>query len=242
MKRFTETEKWRDPWFQKLSIENRTLWLWLCDRVDNSGVIDICWPICNAETSGSFSEASMEELGDKVERLSNGKWWLPGFTQFQVGKLSDHCKPHIYIINLLKKHNLLDRVSVRVCNTLKEKDKEKEKEKEKDKEWTKQNKDEVIVIPQKLLSHSEFSAVWNRWMDFRRSKKACKNFDALWRNQLDLMAEWGADAAIQSMKNSMANDWQGLFAPKQLIAQKTSKTKVAPISAQEALRLAGGQL
>lgn len=130
MKRFTETEKWRDPWFQKLDRESRTLWLWLCDRVDNAGVIDICWPICNAETGGTYSEESLKALEDKVERLETGKWWLPGFVNFQVGKLSEHCKPHIYIINLLNKHNLYHRVSHRVCNTFKEQEQEKEKEKD----------------------------------------------------------------------------------------------------------------
>lgn len=132
MKRFTETEKWRDPWFQKLDTQTRTLWLWLCDRVDNAGVVDICWPICNAETGGNFSEADMQLLGEKVERLETGKWWIPKFVHFQFGDLSAESKVHQSIEKLLSKHTLSHRVSHRVCNTLKEKDKDKDKVKAKE--------------------------------------------------------------------------------------------------------------
>lgn len=134
MKRFTETEKWRDPWFQKLDTQSRTLWLWLCDRVDNAGVVDICWPICNAETNGVYSEDSMNALGSRVEKLETGKWWIPGFVHFQFGDLSENCKPHAYIIKLLKKHSLSNRVPYRVSHTFKEKEQEQEQEKDKEKE------------------------------------------------------------------------------------------------------------
>src|SRR6266403_5715021 len=134
MKRFTDTEKWRDPWFQKLDTQTRTLWTWLCDRVDNAGVIDICWPICNAETNGNFSEESMKLLGEKVERLETGKWWIPKFTLFQFGQLSEdpRHKVHQSIFKLLDNHNLRHRVSHRVMHTPKEKEKDKDKEKEMD--------------------------------------------------------------------------------------------------------------
>lgn len=133
MKRFTETEKWRDPWFQKLDNETRTLWQWLCDRVDNAGVIDICWPICNAETNGTYSDESMALLGNKVEKLETGKWWIPGFVLFQFGKLSNLSKVHQSIDKLLVKHSLYHRVYHRVAPTLQEKEKEKDKEKEQEK-------------------------------------------------------------------------------------------------------------
>ena len=40
MKRFTETNKWEDPWFRKLKPEMKLLWSWLLDSCDNAGIID----------------------------------------------------------------------------------------------------------------------------------------------------------------------------------------------------------
>jgi len=38
MKRFTETEKWRDPWFRKLSAGAKLAFLYIIDNCDNAGV------------------------------------------------------------------------------------------------------------------------------------------------------------------------------------------------------------
>lgn len=190
MKRFTETEKWRDPWFQKLSIENRTLWLWLCDRVDNSGVIDICWPICNAETSLTFTEEAMNSFGDRVEKLSNGKWWIPKFTLFQFGELStdQKHKVHASIIKLLKIHSLTDRVGYRVSHTPKEKDKEKDKDKDKENVVIKINhySDDFIkawsVYPNKNGKSEAFKA-WNK---FKPNEELVKTI----LRSIDLQKKW----------------------------------------------------
>lgn len=85
---------------------------------------------------------------------------------------------------------------------------------------------EEFTIPEKMLSNLQFNETWIKWMEYRKKKKACKDWGALWRNQLALMVEWGADWSIQSMKNSMANDWQGIFPPKdgQIIKKIQNKT------------------
>jgi hypothetical protein len=37
MKRFTETDKWSDPWFQNLSHGSKLLFIYLCDKCNNGG-------------------------------------------------------------------------------------------------------------------------------------------------------------------------------------------------------------
>ena len=106
MKRFTETEKWRDPWFFSLSPKHKFLWLWLCDRVDNSGVIDIHWAVASFETGFKISDKDLEPFLSRLEKLENGKYLICGFVKFQFGELSEKSKVHQSIMKLQKKHRL----------------------------------------------------------------------------------------------------------------------------------------
>jgi len=40
-KRFTDSEKWKDPWFRKLSTTGKLLFLYLCDQCDIAGFWEI---------------------------------------------------------------------------------------------------------------------------------------------------------------------------------------------------------
>ena len=40
-KRFTDVKKWEQAWFRKLSPEEKLTFIFLCDRVDQSG----CWEV-----------------------------------------------------------------------------------------------------------------------------------------------------------------------------------------------------
>ena len=40
-KRFTETDKWRDPWFRKLTPLQKCLFVYLCDNCNNAGCVEI---------------------------------------------------------------------------------------------------------------------------------------------------------------------------------------------------------
>jgi hypothetical protein len=141
-KRFTDTALNRQPWFRKLKPKMKCAVRFLFDECDNAGV----W-IIDMETMSYFvgEEVTQNELFEKVnsdkenriELFGSDKIFIPGFISFQYGELSESCKPHRPIINLLKKYNLYERVLKGYCNTietLEEKDIEKEKEKETEKD------------------------------------------------------------------------------------------------------------
>ncbi len=107
MKRFTETRKWEDPWFRKLPAGAKLAFLYILDNCDSSGV----W--VEDQELGNFIigmtipwEKAIESFGDRVVRLENGALWLVKFIEFQYGKLSRECKPHIPVFNLLEKHGI----------------------------------------------------------------------------------------------------------------------------------------
>lgn len=134
MKRFTETEKWRDPWFRKLPHTLKLGYLYLLDAVDNAGVWDPDFDQADfAIGAGVNWPELMAALGDRLVVLPNGKWHLAKFVEYQYGELSEGCKPHAQVLRLMVRHGIDQRVSKgypKGMDTLKDKDKDKDKEKE----------------------------------------------------------------------------------------------------------------
>lgn len=79
-----------------------------------------------------------------------------------------------------------------------------------------------LVIPE-VLTDDNFAAVFAKWID-RRSKK--KRPSISWReffqDQLDDLAQHGPVIAAATIRKSLTNDWQGLFADQ--VARDLAKT------------------
>lgn len=130
MKRFTETTKWDDPWFRKLTPAAKLLWQWMLDHCDGAGVIDPDLELASFQTGCSTDNETLCELIGRIERLECGKYHIVKFVEFQYGVLSDDCKAHRPVIQSLEKHQI-ERVSKgypKGIQRVQEKEKEKEKE------------------------------------------------------------------------------------------------------------------
>lgn len=46
MKRFTETDKWKDTWFRKLQPAEKLLWIYILDNCDNAGFFELDVEMC----------------------------------------------------------------------------------------------------------------------------------------------------------------------------------------------------
>jgi len=108
-KRFTDTEKWRDPWFRKLSAEAKLTWQWLLDNCDAAGVIDPDWELASFQIGTEVGASVLEELKSRVEEVPGEKLFIPKFISFQYKILSRSCKAHNPVFESLKKHKLLNR-------------------------------------------------------------------------------------------------------------------------------------
>lgn len=111
MKRFTETQKWEDPWFRRLTPEMKLLWQWILDRCDNAGVIDPDMELASFQIGYGYPMDNLLEFGERVVKLPCGKWFIPKFIDFQYGKLSEDCKAHNPVFSSLAKHGI-ERVSI----------------------------------------------------------------------------------------------------------------------------------
>lgn len=107
MKRFTETDKWRDSWFRKLKPMSKLAFLFIVDNCDSAGVWDPDYDLANFHVGEPVNWPEvLADLGERVETLKNGKWHLVRFVDFQYGQLVQECRPHAKILSLLQFHGI----------------------------------------------------------------------------------------------------------------------------------------
>lgn len=106
-KRNTETEKWRDPWFRKLTPADKLAWLYMVDVCDIAGVWDPDFEMANfAIGTEPDWEGLPERLGERLEVIEGGKWHLTKFVEFQCGKLSEGSHFHRKVIETMESHGI----------------------------------------------------------------------------------------------------------------------------------------
>lgn len=94
MKRFTETNKWQDAWFRKLSAVAKLLWIYAIDRCDCVGVVEIDCEIASEDFRVKVTEKHIQELSGRIQHIDGIKFFIPKFIDFQYGKLSPACPAH----------------------------------------------------------------------------------------------------------------------------------------------------
>lgn len=207
MKRFTETAKWSDPWFQDLIGDHKLTWLYLCDQCDSSGVWKVNERLASFQLGHEINlQRVLELFGKRIHVLSPEKWFLTSFVKFQYGELSEECRPHRPILELVRRHGL-ERVlkDYQIPTGM---DKEQDKEKEKDKTSVLKGESEGKSFPD-VLDTLEFRAEWAKWCKFRVEIKK-KLTEEGERASLKKLASMGLERAIQIINFTIEKQWQGL--------------------------------
>lgn len=102
-KRFTETGKWRDPFFRQLSPAHKLLWQWLIDECDVAGVVEPDWGLASFQIGMEVNPEMVSAFGDRVKTLESGKFFIPKFIEFQFGKTLNRAnKVHLGVIRRLE--------------------------------------------------------------------------------------------------------------------------------------------
>ena len=65
-----------------------------------------------------------------------------------------------------------------------------------------------------VLDTESFKAAWAEYVEYRRTSKLRKLKPKSVESLLAKMAEWGEQAAIEGIKTTIRNGWQGVFEPK----------------------------
>lgn len=70
-----------------------------------------------------------------------------------------------------------------------------------------------VTLPAELETET-FRAAWADWLAYRRECKVSPYKPRSLAAQLAMLAEWGHDVAIESIRQSIRQQWRGLFEPK----------------------------
>jgi len=222
MKRFTQTEKWDDPWFWELSPTSKLLWLFICDHCDSSGVIELSLKLASTKIGQTIQPKHLDEIQSRLFTLENGKLMIRGFIRFQYGNLSRDCKPHVPIFANLSRHGvdleLLERISkgyAKAIDSLQEKEEEKDQEEEKEKDKTRSDSEKISTVAgtvplPSVLNTVPFRYAWSQWIDHLKQKKKLPTLHAQ-DLQLRKLSEMGEPKAIQTLSNCIEKNWQGIY-------------------------------
>ena len=106
MKRFTETNKWRDAWFRRLSAGAKLVWIYLTENCDSVGMIEIDLGLLSSDCGMKITAEHLGELSSRLQKISAGRFFIPKFIPFQYGELSEKCPPHKTVLRLIEIHQL----------------------------------------------------------------------------------------------------------------------------------------
>ena len=103
----------------------------------------------------------------------------------------------------------------------------KGKEKEEEEERNRKSAPPLGDTPELPLEQSfpaqidteAFRSAWADWMEYRRERRLTKYKPRSIVAQLKELSEWGEDEAIKAIRDSIRQQWQGLFPPKAANAQ-----------------------
>lgn len=136
-KRFTDTDKWKKPILKSMPAAYKLLWLYICDDCNHAGIWHVDIDVAGLRVGETLDlKKAIEVFKDRIVVFDGGeKWFIPGFIEFQYGKLNEKNKVHFSVLKELNKYGLLEnKEHTSPLQGAKEKDKEKEMDKEEDKE------------------------------------------------------------------------------------------------------------
>jgi len=100
-KRFTDSEKYKDPWFRKLKPEIKMLFLFICDDCNHAGIWKENFDSFFMYYNFRLNHDDMKPLSEKVIRIDSDTYLIKSFIKFQYGNLNPQNKAHLGVIRAL---------------------------------------------------------------------------------------------------------------------------------------------
>jgi hypothetical protein len=183
-KRFTDTEKWKDEWFDSLSNEMKLFWVYLCDNCNHAGIWKVNRRLAEYHIKGICWDNIEKEFNGRILPVNNEKWFIKKFIQFQYPRgLSKKFDSHRSVINILNQYDLNNHISFISKSRMKQvskihdsciKDKDKDKDIRKDVDVNVKVKDvkdvDVTTLDSITTIYNNILEKWNSFVLNGRSK------------------------------------------------------------------------
>ena len=193
-KRFTDSEKYKKPFYRGLQGAYKILWDFICHDCDHAGIWHIDFEVAQIYIGSDMPVNEIDALkyfneGEKrIEVLQGGKWFIRPFIEFQYGVLNPENRVHLSILNILEKNKIKPLISPLLG--AKDKDKDKDKVMDKDKDIYGEFKNVRLAIDEYEKLEKKFSTNLNtvieKFSAYIRNKKGKPYIDhyaAILRNQ-----------------------------------------------------------
>lgn len=224
-KRFTATEKWEDPWFRSLKPAQKLLWLYVLDRCDLAGVLDLDLDLAEFCIG---AKVNLGEFGDRIVKINGGtKVWVRRFIEFQYKCRLDDLDPaipvHKKVLEIVKKYSLstIDThgggTGVGI-DTHKEEDKEEDKDK--DRKKTKKGRPENLLevgalFTERGYSPDEAERFWNYYESngwvIGKARSPCRDWTAAAANWMKNKRDWGNNGTDHRTGGSRGGGGREIF-------------------------------
>ena len=136
-KRFTDTEKFSDTWYRKLSLLHKVIWEYLLAECNHAGILEnFDLEMMSFKIGAEVTKEDLQVFENRIIFISDDILFIPKFIQFQYGELNPQSKVHASVLRELEKYNI-DTLSIeygKSYQTLKNKDKDIYKDKNKNKD------------------------------------------------------------------------------------------------------------
>lgn len=101
-KRFTDTDKWKRPWFCGLNQKAKLAWVYILDQCDYRGVWFANFKLASQQLGYRVNKEQFDDwFGDKILALDDDKYFIKSFVDFQYKSLNPNNNAHKGIINLI---------------------------------------------------------------------------------------------------------------------------------------------
>jgi hypothetical protein len=105
-KRFTDSTKFRDPWYRKLSPKMKCLWEYILAECDLAGILEFDIDAIEFHIGENITIDDLKSLGNRIYFLEENKIFIPKFVQFQQGTLNPDNRAHKAIFSAFEKYNI----------------------------------------------------------------------------------------------------------------------------------------
>lgn len=105
-KRFTDSGKFRDNWYRKLTPNQKCLWEFIISECSLAGIIDIDFDSLEFHIGAKITIEDFEPLNERIYTLPDGKVFIPKFITFQQKELNENNPAHKNIIEILSKYGI----------------------------------------------------------------------------------------------------------------------------------------